>query len=85
MKKWVIILFGTNLVFRLVFIGWHPAVYTDSIDYMTALDRVRGTIILPAYPFALKSLNHLTGDLQLAGRLVSIVFAALAVLVFWTL
>lgn len=78
MKKWVLSLFGANLILRLILIGWYPAVYTDSLDYMTALDRVRGTIILPAYPFALKSLNHLTGDLQLAGRLVSIVFASLA-------
>ncbi|MDP8237182.1 MAG: glycosyltransferase family 39 protein [Candidatus Erginobacter occultus] len=79
MKRWVLLIFGINLAARLLFLNWHPAVYTDSVDYMTALERVRGTIILPAYPFALKSLNHLTGDLQLAGRLVSIIFAALAV------
>ncbi len=79
MNKWVLTLFGLNLLARLIFINWYPAVYTDSVDYMTALERVRGTIILPAYPFALKSLHHLTGDLQLAGRLVSIIFASLAV------
>ncbi len=79
MRRWVLLIFCLNLSARLLFLNWHPAVYTDSVDYMTALDRVRGTIILPAYPFALKSLNYLTGDLRLAGRLVSIVFAALAV------
>ncbi len=79
MKKWLLILFGVSLLARLIFINWYPAVYTDSIDYMTALDRVRGTIILPAYPFALKVLDHLTGNRQLAGRLVSVIFASLAV------
>lgn len=79
MRKWVLLIFGVNLVARLLFLNWHPAAYTDSVDYMTALERIRGTIILPAYPFALKSLNHLGGDLELAGRLVSIIFASLAV------
>lgn len=77
--KLVIIVFLLNLILRLCFISWHPATYTDSIDYMTALERIRGTIILPAYPFALKTLSLLIGDLQLSGRLVSIVFASLAV------
>jgi 4-amino-4-deoxy-L-arabinose transferase-like glycosyltransferase len=79
MKRWLLLIFGLNLALRLFFLNWHPATYTDSVDYMTALERVRGTIILPAYPFALKELARLTGDLQTAGRLVSIIFAALAV------
>jgi len=79
MRRWLLLIFVVNLAARLFFLNWHPAVYTDSVDYMTALERVRGTIILPAYPFALKTLGHLTQDLQLAGRLVSIVFASLAV------
>lgn len=79
MKRWLLLIFALNLAARLLFLNWHPATYTDSVDYMTALERVRGTIILPAYPFALKELTRLTGDLQTAGRLVSIIFAALAV------
>ena len=72
--------FLANLAARLAFLDWHYATYTDSIDYMTALDRLRGTIILPAYPFAIDLLERLTSDPQLAGRLVSILAGALAVL-----
>lgn len=78
-KRWVLLVFGINLAVRLLFLQWHPAIYTDSVDYMTALDRIRGTIILPAYPFVLKQFSRLAGDLQLSGRLVSIIFASLAV------
>ncbi len=79
MKKWVFAIFLANLLARIAFVNWHPAVYTDSVDYMTALERIRGTIILPAYPFAINQLNRITDDPQLSGRLVSIIFAALAV------
>jgi len=79
MKKWIFIIFAINLVARLVLINWHPATYTDSILYMGALDQVRGTIILPAYPFAIILLRRVFSDPVLSGRLVSILTAALAV------
>ncbi|HOO77930.1 MAG TPA: glycosyltransferase family 39 protein [bacterium] len=78
-RFWVLLIFLGNLGLRLALVSWNYATYTDSIDYMTALDRVRGTIILPGYPFAVDLLELLTGDPQLAGRLVSIVFASLCV------
>ena len=79
MKKWIFIIFAINLVARLFLINWHPATYTDSILYMGALDQVRGTIILPAYPFAIILLRKVFSDPVLSGRLVSILSAALAV------
>ncbi len=77
--RWVAAVFLFNLVSRLVLIYWHPATYTDSILYMNALDQVRGTIILPAYPFAILMLRRIGADPLLAGRLVSILAASLAV------
>ncbi len=79
MKKWVLIIFAINLLVRLFLINWHPAIYTDSVLYMGALDRVRGTIILPAYPFAIVLLRRVFSDPVLSGRLVSILSASLAV------
>ncbi len=79
MKRWVFIIFGVNLLARLLLINWHPATYTDSILYMNALERIQGTIILPAYPFAIVLLRKITGDPVIAGRLVSILAASLAI------
>ena len=61
--KWLLIIFAGNLLFRLLLINWYPATYTDSILYMNALDRVRGTIILPAYPFGI----HPESDIRRSG------------------
>ncbi len=81
-RPWLVpvLLLLINLVLRLLFLDWHYATYTDSVDYMTALDTIRGTIILPAYPFAIDLLERLTADPQLAGRLVSILAGVLCVL-----
>lgn len=79
MKKWVLIIFASNLLLRLLLLNWHPATYTDSILYMNALDRVRGTIILPAYPFAILIFRNIFEDPVLSGRLVSILAASLAI------
>ncbi|MEA1928063.1 MAG: glycosyltransferase family 39 protein, partial [Candidatus Auribacterota bacterium] len=79
MKKWVFIIFAVNLVVRLLLINWHPAIYTDSVLYMGALDRVRGTIILPAYPYAIVLLRNIFSNPVISGRLVSIIAAALAI------
>ena len=79
MQKWVFIIFAVNLIIRLVLINWHPAIYTDSVLYMGALDRIRGTIILPAYPYAIVLLRNIFTDPVTSGRLVSILSAALTV------
>ncbi len=78
--KWLTGFFLLNLVLRLAFLFWHPAVYTDSVYYMTALERIQGTFILPGYPFFLRLLNRLVGDSLVSGRLVSILAGALSVL-----
>ncbi len=77
---WLLGFFLLSLALRLAFISWHPAVYTDSVYYMTALERVEGTFILPGYPFVLRLLNRLVRDPLVSGRLVSIVAGALGVL-----
>jgi len=79
MKKWIFAVFLVNLVLRLILISWYPAQYTDSILYMNALDQVRGTIILPAYPFAIVLLRKIFDDPVVSGRLVSILAASLAI------
>ncbi|MCX6347963.1 MAG: glycosyltransferase family 39 protein, partial [Candidatus Aureabacteria bacterium] len=78
--KWLLGFFLLNLLLRLAFISWHPAVYTDSVYYMTALERVEGTFILPGYPFFLRLLKRVVGDPLIAGRLTSIIAGALGVL-----
>ena len=79
MRKWVVLIFLLNLVLRLLLVSWHSACYTDSIYYMTALKGIRGTFILPGYPFALLILRWIVGDPELAGRLVSMIAASLVV------
>lgn len=80
MGRWLLGFFLLNLALRLAFISWHPAVYTDSVYYMTALERIEGTFILPGYPFFLRLLKKVVGDPLIAGRLTSIIAGALGVL-----
>lgn len=77
-RPWAAVLavFLLNLIMRLLLLGWNAACYTDSIYYMTALDRVRGTFILPGYPFAIRVFQVVFRDPTLAGRLVSMLAAA---------
>ena len=77
--KFIIAIFLLNLILRLCFVSWHPATYTDSINYIHSLDRIRGTYLMPGYPFAIVVLQKIFGDPILTGRLVSILFAAGAV------
>ncbi len=85
MKKWIIIIFLLNLVLRLSLLSWNTANFTDSIYYMTALDQVRGTYILPGYPFAIVALRRVIEDRELAGRLVSMIAACLAIFPLFSL
>jgi hypothetical protein len=67
--------------------GWYAPIamdgYIDPADLEP--DKPRNTAFFPAYPLTVKTLSYLTGNVFIAGLIVSNLFAALVVLLFYDL
>lgn len=76
---------GLALVLRLPLLIWPEVIYNDSVIYVKAAKgilegRWSETIVPPLYPALIAAAKYITGDFELAGILVSMVFGSLLVI-----
>lgn len=79
-RKKLFIVFSFALILRLLFLNWNSAEYTDSIFFMTMFAKVRSSAWPPLYPALIQAFNLLFRDLELSGKLISIIAGAMTVL-----